>query len=162
VWPTVPVGGEVVGEPRRVEAEPDGDARHEPLAEVGHRVDPLEHCRPQLAAVGREQVRAMHRPPGPHARIVWRQLRAEVDALLAVGHARGQLTPDGEPAPPRPTGPLHCDACLLGIGPPEEGSSRGIEPLLQVGIDAVTCDQEEPVLAARPIDLARHTRLAGR
>ena len=59
---------------------------------------------PSPAGCGGEQVGAVQRRAGAHPRMVGRVLGAEVDALLAIGSAGGQLAADRKPAPPSPPG----------------------------------------------------------
>jgi hypothetical protein len=122
------VRGQIPSEPVGVEAEPPGDARHHHVPQRGHGVERGQHRGPQLGRPGREQVGAVQRHPRPHPRMVRPQLGAEVDAFLAVGHARGQLAAQREPAPPRPAGDGHGDRRLLGLGEGEERPGQGVEP----------------------------------
>ena len=51
----------------------------------------------------------MERRAGKNPRVVRGQLRAEVEALLLVGRAGGELVADAEVAPPGPAPERHAD-----------------------------------------------------
>jgi hypothetical protein len=88
------------------------------------------------------------------------ELRAEIEAFLEVGPARGQLTADGEIPAPRPTAQAHADLELPLEGLGEELAAHVHEPLLQTLVYPMTEDVEEPVLAAGLPDLSGHRTAA--
>jgi hypothetical protein len=81
------IGGEMAGEPVLVESEAEGDELHEPPPERGHGVHPLEDGGPQLRRFRGEEVGTVERPTASYPRVVGPDLGAEVEALLAIGHA---------------------------------------------------------------------------
>ena len=57
---------------------------------------------PQLGAAAGNTLDPCSGVPAAHPGVLGAQLGAEVQALLAVGHAGGELTAEREPAPPGP------------------------------------------------------------
>ena len=95
----------------------------------------------------------MQRQTGCDPGVVGPELRAEVEALLAVGPAGGELGPDREPAAPGPAAPLHRHERLLLLGQGEKRSRQAVEAVAEPGVDPVAHDGEAPVGAAGGIDL---------
>src|SRR5262249_62246187 len=85
-------------------------------------------------------------------RIARGQLGAEVEALLLVRLAGGQLIADAEVAPPGPAPQGHADRELRLQGLCEELPAEVAEPTLQRRIHAVPDDVEEPALSACPAE----------
>ena len=103
-----------------------------------------------------EQVRAVQRQSGADARIVGTELLAEVDALLAIGHARRQLSAEREPTAPRPPAVRHRDGRLLVVRSREELARQPVDALDEAGRHVVPDHVEEPGLATRDVDRGRH------
>ncbi len=93
--------------------------------------------------------------------MIGRKLRAEIDALLHVGLAGGELAANGEVSAPRPSAARHADLELLGFGKGEECAAGGVEPGEKVGGNAVARGVEEPGVAAGGFDRARDLKLRG-
>ena len=85
--------------------------------------------------------------------MIVRQLRAEIDAFFTIGLSRRQLLPNRKVPAPRGAAEIHPDAHLFVERLSEEVAARRLETRLQVGIDAVTDDVEEPAFAAGESDL---------
>ncbi len=143
----------MVGEPVGLQPEAPGDAGQHGLADAG-----------QLADVGEDDVAELGRPPGEEVGpvegrpvadpwVIGAELGAEVDALLQVGHAGGELAAHGEPPPPRPPAPGHGDLGLLLLGQVEEGPGQLVEPGRQLRVEAVADDVEEADLPTGGVEL---------
>ena len=137
------VSGQMSVEPILVEAEPDRDAAQQGVAERGDCVDVVEDRVAQSGRSGREEVRPVQRPSGPHPRIVGRELLAEVDAFLHVGATRGELAAHREPTSPGAPALGHGDVRLLVVAQGEELPRQSVEPLDHVGGNAVSGHEEE-------------------
>ncbi len=152
------LAGQVPLEPVPLEPEAERHPPQQQVPERGHGRHPAQHRRPQLGDGGREEVRPVEGAPGLHSRVVGGQLLAEVEALLLVGPAGGQLPAEGEPAPPCPPGAGHGQLALVRRGQGEEPARRAVERGEQRGIDAVAGDAEEARVAAGGIHGPRHSR----
>src|SRR4051812_21714833 len=73
--------------------------RQEPVAQGGQRRRVLQHRLAEALRPLREEVGAVQRRTGPDPRVVRGQFGAEVEALLLVGPAGGQLVAEAEVAP---------------------------------------------------------------
>jgi hypothetical protein len=91
---------------------PQGDARHQTLAQFGDRGHVLEHGRAEPRRVLGKLVRSVQRRSGDDQRIVGRALLAEVKSFLLIGLTGGQFVADAEVAPPRPSPLAHGDLLL--------------------------------------------------
>ena len=96
--------------------EPEPQTPQDRVAHRSHGGHPLRHQAGQRCRVLRVQVGAVQRPPGPDPGVVLVEVDPEVEALLGIRDASGQLAADGEPPPPRPTGECHRDGRLGLIG----------------------------------------------
>ncbi len=90
----------------------------------------------------------MQRRAGQDPRVVRGQLGAEVQALLLVGLAGGQLVADAEVAPPGPAAQGHADPQLRLQVLREELPAQVAQPVLQRLVHAVPDDVEEAALPA--------------
>src|SRR3546814_997671 len=91
-----------------------------------------------------------------------RQLAAEVEALLAIGPAGGELAAEREPAAPGAPAPGHGDLLLGRFRQREELSRRRIERADDRLADAVPGHVEEAAGAAGRLDLPRQDRKSTR
>src|SRR5262252_1707485 len=91
----------------------------------------------------------MQRRAGQDPGVVGGQLDAEVQPLLLVGLAGGQLVADAEVAPPGPAPQGHANPELLLRVLRKELPTELAQPALQRRVHAVADDVEEPALAAR-------------
>src|SRR6185312_13956545 len=103
----------------------------------------------------RPQIGAVQRPAGADARMVGAELAAEIESLLAVGLARGELAAEREPAAPGDATQRHGDRRLLRLGQGEKAATRGIEAAEAVLGDTVAAHIEEAAIAAGPVDRPR-------
>ena len=108
----------------------------------------------QHVVVG-DEVAAMQRYTRRHARMLLAQLGAEVQALLPVGPAGGQLAAERKPAAPGATTERHRVARLGLFGKGEEAAAQIFQTLTQRLVDAVPDDIEEAVRAASFADALR-------
>ena len=133
----------------RLELEALGDHPHHLMTHASLGRDEIQHCRSQLRQLGGKQIRSVHGPVSTHAWIFRAKLLTEVQALLQIRGARGELATEGKPAAPRPSTVRH-RAALLGFQRQRKELRRGLlEPRLKARIDTVTRDVEEPVPLAR-------------
>jgi hypothetical protein len=87
--------------------------------------------------------------------MVGAELGADVQALLPVGPARGQLAAEREPAAPGTAAEGHRVARLGLFGKREEAVAQVFEAPAEGLVDAVADDIEEAVRAARVADAVR-------
>jgi small GTP-binding protein len=147
------VGGEVAVEPPFIEIERTRDPREQRVTDIGERFDVTEYRGAQTRGPVGEQVRTVQRRPRGDARVVERELFAEIETFLHVGRSRRQLTADRKPPAPRAAAVHHRDLRLLGLRKGEELTGERVDARLQLGRDAVPDDVEEPRVAARGVDL---------
>jgi hypothetical protein len=85
-------------------------------------------CRPSLSSWASrvEQVWAMQRDTGQHARIIARQLGAEVQPFLQVRLPGGELAAHREETPPGPAAAFHGDLQLVRRGQREDRQPRDV------------------------------------
>ena len=139
--------------------ERDAERAHHDVAELRARVDMREHRSRRARRSAREQVAAMQRRSGSHARIVVGELGAKVDALFPVRGARGQLAAERKVAAPRPAAARHRDRELCGDRLREELTRLCLEP---GDVDAMAGQVEEPTALARVIEARDHGRAVSR
>ena len=127
------------------------------MAEGGDLGHPFEDrlAKPWQHVVAGDEVLAVQRHACRHAPMGLVQLDAEVQALLPVGTARGQLTAEGKPAAPGTAAEQHGVARLGRFRKGEEAAAQVVEAQAERRVDAVTDDIEEPVRAARFADAQR-------
>ena len=90
------------------------------------------------------------------ARMIGRQLGAEIDPFLQVRLARGQLRADREIAAPRTAAARHGDFHLRLEILGKEPAARVLEPALQSLVYSMSDDVEEAGIAACPRYFGRH------
>ena len=127
------------------------------MAEGGDLGHPFEDglAKPWQHVVAGNEVAAVQRHARRDARMRLAQLGAEVQALLPVGTARGQLAAERKPAAPGPAAERHGVACLGLFRKGEEAAAQVVEAQAERRVDAVADDIEEPVRAARFADAQR-------
>ena len=145
-------GGEVPG----IQAEALGHSGEHGLAQAGQGVKVSQHQRAQSRHLAREQVAAVQREPGQHARVIARQFGAEVQSFLQVWLPGGELGTHGEEAPPGPAAAFHGDLQLVGLGQREELSAGVGQLAQQFARHAMARHVEKAALAAGHLDLLRH------
>jgi hypothetical protein len=141
---------EVIG----VELEAERDAFHQRVRGGGGRGEIVENCRAELGNLRGKQVWAVKRYAGADARMIGRELRAEIDSLLHVGLAGGELAADGEVSAPRTTAARHTDIRLVRYWEREKFAAGGIEARKQIGGNTVARRVEESSVAACRFDRA--------
>jgi hypothetical protein len=98
----------------------------------------------------------VQRDPGQHPRIIVRQLGAEVQPLLQIRSAGGELGADREVAPPGPAAALHGNLQLVRQRQREELGARLGQLRQQPGRHTMAGQVEKAALAAGLLDLPGH------
>jgi hypothetical protein len=142
------LGRAVLGEVRFLQPQAQCQPGHQPVAQAGQRRHVLQHRRAQARGPFGEEVGPVKRRAGQDPRIVGGQLGAEVQALLLVGLAGGQLVADTEVAPPGPAPQGHADRQLRPDVLGEELPAELAQATLERCVHPVPDDVEEPALAA--------------
>ena len=97
----------------------------------------------------------MQWPAGGDARVFRPQFLAQIQPLLAIGPARGELAAEREPTAPRPAAPHHRDPRLFGFRQVEKGMADPLDFGEQRRGDAVPGKVEEAGVGRRPVDRGR-------
>ena len=132
-------------------AETNGNPAQQQLADRSDLIDVGDQRVAESRQRG-EKIRAVQRQSRPNPRIVGSQLGAEVDSLLAIRPARGQLTIDWKVAAPRASAMRHRDRHLLFERRFEKLPRQRHRPIGEGRVDSMTGDIEKPELATCPIE----------
>ena len=133
---------------RKIEGQ--GDAAHQPLAEVEHGGKIGDHRRPEAGQVGGPQVGAAIEPAGRHPGIGLRQFETDIETLLAVRQRpgfQGLTAQDLVAAIARGTGLVHPHLDLQRLV--EKPPGFGKHSLDQTGRNAVVRAIEKALVQAR-------------
>ena len=148
------VGSGVAREVVRRQAERQRDAGHHAVTQRRDLAHVLEHrvAKARQHVVAGQQVAAVQRYAGAHARVLVGQFGAQVQAFLPVGPAGRELAAQREPAAPGAPAQRHRVARLDVLGQCEEAVAQAFEPLAQRLVDAVANQIEEAMLATGAAD----------
>jgi hypothetical protein len=151
------IGGVVVHEVARREAERLGEPREHALAESNDGahvlVDRARQARNDV--VSREEIRPVERNAGDHSRVIRGKVGSDVEALFPIGAPGRELAAEREPPSPGAPATWHREARLDVVGQCEEVARERIDTFDERRIDSMTDDVEEAVRSARLLDRAR-------
>ena len=146
------ISGVAVREVFRVEPETERDALHQEMAERRHHRHVIEHCFTELGKAVRKEIRAMERQPGHHRGMVACELGTEINALLQIRLAGGELISHREVTPPGTAPAGHRNAHFRRKILLEKSAAQILQLILQGFVHAVIDDIKESAVAASPSD----------
>ena len=131
-----------------VETKRDRDALHQRMRGFDRRAHVRFDRRTKLGHFARPQIGAVKRPARSHARVLAWEVDAEIQPLLAIGDAGGELAFERKPTTPRARTVLHRDCLLRLPRKREEAPTGGVETRNDVIGDAMAPDIEKAGVAA--------------
>ncbi len=146
------IGRVAVGKVRLLQPQAERDAA--PSARcpsLRERVDVVEHGLAEAGGSSGNRLRPCSGVPARTRGMIVGQLRAEVEPLLLIGLAGGELVADGEVAPPGPASAAPCgSASCVGSSWAKNWRLNRFQPALQLFDHPVPDDVEEAAVRGRP------------